>query len=65
MTKQEALSELGISYSTLRRYVDQKLIRTSTYHVPGKRNKMNVEENGMKNKMKVEENGMKKLKINN
>lgn len=41
MTKAEALEVLQISWSTLRRYVDKGLIRTSQYEMPGKRGKRN------------------------
>ena len=41
MTKQEALEILGVSWSSLRRYVDKGLIRTSKYEMPGKRGKRN------------------------
>ncbi len=41
MTKQEALEVLGVSWSSLRRYVDKGLIRTSKYEVPGKKGKKN------------------------
>jgi predicted site-specific integrase-resolvase len=41
MTKQEALEILGVSWSSLRRYVDKGLVRTSKYEMPGKRGKRN------------------------
>ena len=41
MTKAEAMSTLGVSYSTLKRYVKRGLIRTYKYEMPGKRGKNN------------------------
>ena len=41
MTKWEAMDVLGISYSTLKRYVKRGLIRTSLYQVSNKLGKMN------------------------
>ena len=41
MTKEETLKILGVSWSSLRRYVDKGLIRTSKYEIPGKRGKRN------------------------
>lgn len=41
MLLKEALDELGISYSTLKRYVKKGLIRRSKYEMPGKRGKYN------------------------
>ena len=41
MTKWEAMEILGVSYSTLKRYVKKGLIRTYKYEMPGKRGKNN------------------------
>ena len=41
MTRSEAIDILGISVSTLKRYVKKGLIRKSTYEIPGKRGKNN------------------------
>ena len=41
MTKDEAMNVLGVSYSTLKRYVKKGLIRTYKYEMPGKRGKNN------------------------
>jgi predicted site-specific integrase-resolvase len=41
MTRQEAIDTLGVSVSTLKRYVKKGLIRTSTYEIPGRRGKNN------------------------
>jgi predicted site-specific integrase-resolvase len=41
MTKDEALKVLGVSYSTLKRYVKRGLINTYRYQMPGKMNKAN------------------------
>lgn len=41
MTKDEAMNVLGVSYSTLKRYVKKGLIQTYKYQMPGKMNKSN------------------------
>lgn len=41
MTKAEAMEILGVSYSTLKRYVQRGLIRIYKYEMPGKRGKNN------------------------
>jgi predicted site-specific integrase-resolvase len=41
MTKWEAMDVLGVSYSTLKRYVKKGLIRVYKYEMPGKRGKNN------------------------